>query len=120
MNDQEFKTTFGQAEEHFSSAKEELCRPEEDVVPYSVCRHSYNSVLHYLTGYLRAHGNAADESSELHEILISCRKIDSKFDYLNLSKLYHPTDSEDVWMNIDMANDFIKLAEKTRKMVGVI
>lgn len=120
MDIQEFKTTFDQAEEHFYAAKEELCRPEEDVVPYSVCRSSYQSIMHYLIAYLHKHQVIADESLELSEILESCRKIDPSFHKLNLSPLYHPLDSEDIWMNIAIAESFAKLAEKTRKMVGLL
>ena len=51
MFDQKIKTTMSQADALLDAANEELCRPEEDVVPYMVCNNAYKSVGKYLTGY---------------------------------------------------------------------
>lgn len=104
------------ADNFFYAAKEELCRPEEDVVPYSVCRNAYYAVMNYLGSFLGEHGVEFQEKDQIEDLLNQCRTIDRKFYSLNLSPMYRWTNTEDPWMNIDMANDFISMAENTRKV----
>lgn len=118
MYEQKAQTAIGQADELFQIAKEELSRPEEDVVPYSVCRNAFISVNKYLAGYLLKHGIDIHASMSLEVLLNKCREIDAKFNDLNLDPLYSTSEPEDVWMDMDTVNEFIELATRTRKMVG--
>lgn len=105
------------AEHHLDLAKEALCKPEEDVVPYSVCKNSYDAVINYLTGYLMSNGREVPENHTVQELLAFCREVDASFKELHLSPFNHPTETEDVWMNMDAAKDFLAMAERTREMV---
>ena len=115
--EQPIKLTLDKAEELLSRAKEELCKPEEDVVRYSVCQSAYYAIVNYLGSILIDNNVEFQESSKVADLLNTCRQIDDKFNNLHLAPLYEPTQSEDVWMNLDTANDFIAMAESTRKMV---
>lgn len=118
MYDQKAQTAIVQADELYEIAQNELSRPEEDVVPYSVCRNAFKSVNKYLSGYLLKHGIDIHASMSLEELLNRCRQIDHKFNDLNLDPLYSSSEPEDVWMDMETVKEFIGLAERTRNMVG--
>ncbi len=118
MYDQKAQTVLVQADQLFKIAQEELSRPEEDVVPYSVCRNSFKSVNKYLLGFLLKHGMDIHASMSLEVLLDRCREIDPKFNRLNLDPLYSSSKPEDVWMDMDTVKEFIALAMQTRKMVA--
>lgn len=118
MHNQKVKTTLDQADELFMTAQEELSRPEEDVVPYMVCRNAFKSVNKYLTGFLLKHGMEIHASMSLEVLLDRCREIDPRFNGLNLDPLYSTNEQEDVWMDMDTVKEFIGLATLTREMVG--
>jgi HEPN domain-containing protein len=118
MYEQKAQTVIDQAEKMFKNAHEELARPEEDVVPYSVCRNAFKSVNNYLSGYLLKHGIDIHASMSLDMLLNHCREIDPKFNELNLDPLYSSSEPEDVWMDMETVKEFIELASKTREMVG--
>ena len=115
--DSQVQTKFKHAEEYLVKAKNELFKPEEDVVPYSVCQSAYRSIVHNLSGFLLQHNKYLPEEIKVQPLLESCRALDSKFNDLHLAPLYHPKESEDVWMNLDAAQDFLSMAEKTRQLV---
>ncbi|TRX49856.1 hypothetical protein FNH22_26490 [Fulvivirga sp. M361] len=118
MYDQKVNTTFDQADELFRIAQEELCKPEEDVVPYMVCRNAFKSVNKYLTAFLLKHGMDIHASMSLEVLLDACRQIDPAFNELNLNLLYSTGEKEDVWMDMGTVNEYIALAKQTRQMVG--
>ena len=118
MYQEKAQTAIIQAEEMYRNAQEELARPEEDVVPYSVCRNAFKSVNKYLSGYLMKHGVDIHASMSLDVLLNNCREIDPKFNSLNLDPLYSSSEPEDVWMDMDTVKEFIELASKTREMVN--
>lgn len=117
MNDRKAISLINQADKLFHTAKEELARPEEDVVIYMVCHNAYISVHKYLVGYLLKHGLEVPASMSLESMLNHCRQIDARFNYLNLDKLYHTEGKEDVWMDIQAVDHFISLAAQTRELV---
>jgi len=117
MFEEKAQTAIVQADELFNIAQEELARPEEDVVPYSVCRNAFKSVNKYLSGYLLRHGYDIHASMSLEVLLNRCREIDPKFSDLNLDPLYSSSEPEDVWMDMETVKEFIDLASQTRKMV---
>ena len=118
MHNQKVKITMDQADELFLTAQEELSRPEEDVVPYMVCRNAFKSVNKYLTGFLLKYGMEIHASMSLDVLLNRCREIDPRFNSLNLDPLYSTSEQEDVWMDMDTVKEFIGLATQTREMVG--
>ena len=120
MYEQKAQTAIIQADELFKIAQEELARPEEDVVSYSVCRNAFKSVNKYLSGYLLRHGIDIHASMSLDVLLNRCQEIDAKFSDLNLDPLFSSSLSEDVWMDMETVKEFIDLASKTQKMVGEV
>ena len=117
MYEQKAETAIVQAEELFQMAQEELARPEEDVVPYSVCRNAFKSVNKYLSGYLLKNGIDIHASMSLDVLLKHCMELNPRFKELNLDPLYSSSQPEDVWMDMDTANEFIHLASRTRELV---
>ena len=120
MNDQKIETMFEQANRLINSAQEELCRPEEDVVPYLVCRNAFLSVNKYLIGYLLMHEIDHNATMSLEILLEQCRAIDPKFNNLNLDSLYNANihEYDDVWMDMNTVGEFIDLAKQTKNMVS--
>ena len=111
------KTMLETADELLSRANNELCKPEEDVVHYSVCQHAYYAIVNYLGSFLLENGAEFDESSNVSDLLTNCRAIDNRFNELHLAPLYHPTQHKDVWMSLETVNSFMAMATSTRKMV---
>lgn len=109
------RTTLEQADIYFENAREEAARPEEDVIPYSVCRHAYKAVSHYLTGYLQHHGKHITTTLSLDELLEECRKVNDQFNDLDCT-LMNTKDPEE-WMNMDVMKQYYQLAKQTRQIV---
>jgi HEPN domain-containing protein len=119
MNEIKSKTTLTEAEEMFNNAQEELCRPEEDVVHYNACKNAYKAIEKYMTGFLLNHGIGIQNSHSIQDLLIQCRKIDSKFNDLNLDYVMDAENVDKLMINLSTAKEFINLAGKTRKLVGL-
>jgi len=115
--DEKINATLTQAEAHLNNAREELYKPEEDIVPYSICKCSHGAIVDYLSAYLMRHGRKLPDKHTVEELLSYCREVDEAFNELHLSPFYHPTDTEDIWMNPDTARDFLTMADKTREIV---
>lgn len=119
MNDIKSQSTLSEAEEMLNIAQEELCRPEEDVVHYNVCKHAYKAIEKYLTGFLINHGVHIQNSTSIKELLNQCRKIDSRFNDLNLNPLMDEDHADRLMINLHTALEFIKTAKQTRNLVGI-
>ena len=117
--DQHAKMKHNIADDFFNKAKNELFKPEEDIVPYGVCQNAYNSVVSYLTGVLINRGMSIPDPIKVEELLMKCRALDDLFNDLHLAPMYEPKKSEDVWMNLDTARDFLAMADKTRQIVNL-
>ncbi|MEM7550442.1 MAG: hypothetical protein AAF363_12240 [Bacteroidota bacterium] len=112
-------TSFNTADQLLSEAKEEMMKPEEDLVPYSVCQKCFYAISHYLKGFLHHQGISFDENMDMENLVDLAASEEPKLSDLDSSFLKRPKDTEDVWMNIDRASDFIDLTEKTRSLVGL-
>lgn len=119
MNNIKSQSTLSEAEEMLNIAQEELCRPEEDVVHYNVCKHAYKAIEKYLTGFLINHGVHIQNSTSIKELLNQCRKIDSRFNDLNLNHVMDEEHAEKLMMNLHIALEFIQTAKQTRNLVGL-
>lgn len=116
--DQEIKKKYSQAEDLLDKAKEQLNKPEEDVVPYSICEHSYKAVINYLQSALLHRGISAVGATGVEALLQKCREQDAQFNDLHLHPMFNPTQTEDIWMNMDTAEDYLAMAENTRELVS--
>lgn len=113
------QSILAEADVLLDTAKEELCRPDEDVVHYMVCKHAYKAIEKYMAGFLVKNGVRIHNSTSINDLLGQCRTIDPGFKKLNLDPLTRAGDPQDLWMNNKTANEFIHLAEQTRTHVGV-
>ena len=68
-------------------ASQERMRPEEDVVAYSVCHNSRQSIKMYLASYLLKHGVKADAGSSIDELLTRCAAINPDFSKVDVSEV---------------------------------
>lgn len=114
----EVKTVLDQANELFDTAREELFKPEEDVVHYMVCQNAFKSVQRYLTAFLLKNGIDLPDTVSLEVLLNRCREIDNAFNHLDLRPLLHASDEDDVWVDIETAKEFLELAAQARKIVA--
>lgn len=113
------QSILSEADVLLNTAKEELCRPDEDVVHYMVCKHAYKAIEKYMAGFLVKNGVRIHNSTSIGDLLGQCRTIDPGFKKLNLDPLTRAGDPQDLWMNNKTANEFIHLAEQTRIQVGI-
>ena len=114
------QTTLDQAEEFFTLANEELNKPEEDIVPYAVCRNSFLAVNNYLIGFLLLHGKEIHAATSIKELLENCQAVNQNFQALNLMPMYQNSEDEDVWMDFETMNEFMDLAKQTRSLVSPV
>lgn len=110
-------TYFISAEEFLNLANEAICHPEEDIVPYNVCHKSYDAIDNFLKGYLHSQNVSFSDKAKIQELLELCKENNAKFNELNLSLIEHRKETEDVWMNVERAEDYLSLAEKTKQIV---
>lgn len=118
MYDQKIKSVHNQAEEYLNAAEEGLLKPEEDIVPYMICRNAYKSIQSYLTWFLMNRDLKYNPKITLKDLLMDCRKYDAKFNDLHLDLLYDAHEKEDVWMDLAVANQFMSLATQTKALVN--
>lgn len=114
---QKINVLLDRAESYFNKAKEELHKPEEDVVPYSICKNANEAIINFLSSFLLNYGQEIPKSRSVKDLLAACREVETEFNNLHLSPFYNPAETEHLWMNIDMATDFLTMAETTREMV---
>jgi hypothetical protein len=89
---------FSEASGKLSKANEEICRPEEDVVSFMVCKNSQFAVESFLTGYLLQHDVTPDSHATIKSLYEKCLEINPKFSRVNLSDFdcrSHQTENRD-------------------------
>lgn len=76
---------FVTALEKLKEAKEELFRPEEDIVSYLVCKNSQFAIENYLKGYLLKNGVDIEDCETIDSLYKQCVAINSNFEKVDLS-----------------------------------
>jgi len=79
------ETNFKTAKEKLGAANQELFKPNEDVVSYSVCKNSQFAIEGFLKGYLNHRGFVTHEDEHLEGLLNRCRALDPKFNKIDMS-----------------------------------
>jgi len=79
------KKTLDIAVNKLKEANEELFRPEEDVVSYSVCKNSQFAIENYLKGYLLEQNIDPSNFTTIEMLFDECLKVNSKFKKIDLS-----------------------------------
>lgn len=116
MENLQLNLAFEKGEEQLRMAQDELCRPEEDVVPYMVYEKAMLATAEFLISYLTHYGIEV-HSIDPEVLLNQCREINNTFYELNISPLVQVGKDDDVFININSARDFVVIAENTRAMV---
>ncbi len=76
---------FNEAIKKVNEANEELCRPEEDVVTYSVCKNAQFAIENYLKGFLLNNGKDPSNFNTIDSLYKECKAINAKFKDIDLS-----------------------------------
>ena len=81
------KQLFDEAIERLNEANEELFRPKEDIVSYSICKNAQYAIENYLKGFLLQQGVDASEYLTIDTLFEQCKKINPNFEKVDLSDL---------------------------------
>ena len=81
------KKLFNVAVEKLNEANNELFRPEEDVVSYSVCKNAQLAIENYLKGFLLENNVDPAEFVSIDELYEQCKLINSDFKKIDLSEI---------------------------------
>lgn len=76
---------FHDAVNKLREANEELCRPEEDVVSYLVCKNSQAAIEKFLKGFLLSKGMDPQGYKNISSLFTQCVAINPAFENLDLS-----------------------------------
>lgn len=79
------KVYFDSAQEKLKVAKQELFRPEEDMVTYLVCKNSQYAIENYLKGYLLKNGVDIEDCNTIDSLYNQCLIINKNFEKVDLS-----------------------------------
>lgn len=85
--EQKSKVFISQGARNLNLAKNELLKPQQDVLMYSVCKNAQFSIENYLKGYLIGHDVKVDQELSLDELLKECIAIDSRFKSIDLNDI---------------------------------
>lgn len=78
------KAFFSEATKNLNVAKEELFKPEEDLVSYSVCKNAQYAVENFLKGFLVEHDVEIEMEDTLEILYKKCLTVDKNFKSLDL------------------------------------
>jgi len=76
-----------EADAMLQAASQERMRPAEDVVAYSVCHNSRQSIRLYLAAYLQKHGVVAEADWSINDLLARCRAVNPDFAKVDVSEI---------------------------------
>lgn len=76
---------FDKAFQSLNSANKEIYRPEEDIVPFSVCKNSQYAIESFLKGYLYKKGVDPFPFKTINQLFEECKKLNVEFEKIDLS-----------------------------------
>ena len=82
---QDVQELYGRAVQKLKEANDELCRPEEDVVAFMVCKNSQVAISNFLQGYLLQNGVAVAPDATIDEMYGKCKELNANFEKINLA-----------------------------------
>lgn len=92
MDNQNITELFRQADEELKKAKEELYKPAEDVVNYSVCVSSRKALYSFLNCLYvisaRENNDPVKETNTIKELVEHCRKYNDQLNTIDFSDVY--------------------------------
>jgi len=81
------KVFYKNASKKLKKANEELFRPEEDIVPYSVCKNSQFAIESYLKGFLLDNNIDITNFDTIGKLFEQCKRINKNFEKIDLSDI---------------------------------
>lgn len=78
---------FDEAIEKLNRANEEICRPEEDVVSFMVCKNAQFAIENFLIGFLLQNGIVPGCQATIDELYEQCKGIEKNFEKLDISAI---------------------------------
>ena len=82
---QQVQEFYDTAVQNLKAANDELCRPEEDVVAFMVCKNSQVAISNFLKGYLLQNDVAVDTDATIDDMYNQCKAINPNFSNVNLA-----------------------------------
>src|SRR5680860_575801 len=89
---------FKEASKKLKSAKEELFKPAEDIVSYSVCKNAQFAIENFLKGYLTKNNIELQQNETINSLYDKCVSIDKNF----TSCLLYTSDAADDLLCVDL------------------
>ncbi len=81
------KVFISQGQRNLNLAKNELLKPQQDVLLYSVCKNSQFSIENYLKGFLIDHDAMVEHDMSMEDLLEECKRIDPRFERVDLNDI---------------------------------
>jgi HEPN domain-containing protein len=78
---------FKEASKKLKQAKEELFKPSEDIVSYSVCKNSQFAIENYLKGFLTKNDVKIDKNETIATLYNKCVAVDKNFKSIEMSAI---------------------------------
>lgn len=78
---------FKEASKKLKSAKEELFKPAEDIVSYSVCKNAQFAIENFLKGYLTKNNIDLEPNETIASLYEKCVIIDKNFNTIDISAI---------------------------------
>lgn len=78
---------FKEATKKLKSAKEELFKPSEDMVSYSICKNSQFAVENYLKGFLSKNNVDFSLEDTIDSLYNKCIKVDESFKKIDMTAI---------------------------------
>jgi HEPN domain-containing protein len=78
---------YNEAQNKLEIAKEELFKPVEDMVSYSICKNSQFAIENFLKGYLSDKNIALDTNETIGSLLKKCIAVDKDFEKVEMSAI---------------------------------
>ncbi len=81
------KAFLDEAEKKLHEAKEEMFKPKEDMVSYSVCKNSQIAIENFLKGYLTQNNIDLEKDETIESLYNKCIAFNDKFKDVDLSEI---------------------------------
>jgi len=85
-----------EAQNKLKLAKEEMFKPAEDIVSYSICKNSQFAIENYLKGFLATKKAQLNSDETIASLYNKCIAIDKRFETVEMGTIgckNHPIDS---------------------------
>ena len=76
-----------EAEKRLKIAKDEMFKPAEDIVSYSVCKNSQFAIENFLKGYLLDKKVELDRNETIASLYEKCTAVDKEFKSIEMSAI---------------------------------